>query len=56
MLTEAGRARREAAVRWITEDLAPVAARLGVAPEAALPALVTLRHALDRARDPATSG
>lgn len=56
MLTESGRARREAAVRWIAQDLAPVAARLGVAPEAALPSLVALRQALDRARDAATSG
>jgi DNA-binding MarR family transcriptional regulator len=56
MLTEAGRARREAAVRWIAEDLAPVAARLGVAPEAALPSLVALRQALDRARDSTTPG
>ncbi len=56
MLTEAGRERRQAAVRWVAEDLAPVAAQMGVAPEAALPALMALRQALDRARDPATSG
>lgn len=56
MLTEAGRARREAAVRWIAADLAPIAARLGVAPDTALPALAALRQALDQARDGTTPG
>ncbi|MBS7790334.1 MarR family transcriptional regulator [Roseococcus sp. SDR] len=56
MLTEAGRARRDAAVRWINDDLAPVATHLGMAPAAALPALAALREALDQARDSATPG
>jgi DNA-binding MarR family transcriptional regulator len=51
MLTAAGRARREEAVRLISEDLAPVAARMGAPPEGLLPALLALREALDRARD-----
>jgi DNA-binding MarR family transcriptional regulator len=51
MLTEAGRARREAAVRWVAEDLAPVASRMGAPPDTLLPALAALRQALDRARD-----
>ena len=56
MLTEAGRARRDDAVRWIAEDLRPVAARLRVSPEAALPGLIALRQALDQARGTTTSG
>ena len=56
MLTPAGRARREEAVRRITEDLAPVAARMGLPPDELLPALAALRQALDRARDGPTKG
>ena len=48
MLTEAGRARREAAVAGAAADLAEVAAGLELA--ALLPGLAALRTALDRAR------
>ncbi len=48
MLTEAGRARREAAVALAAADLAPVAAGLGL--EGLLPGLAALRVALDKAR------
>ena len=53
LLTEAGRARRDEAVRWITQDLAPVAGRMEGAAASLLPALAALRQALDRARDEA---
>lgn len=49
-LTEAGRARRQAAVAALAEDLHAVAAAAGVAPEALLPGLRALRAALDRSR------
>lgn len=51
MLTPAGRARREQAVRDISADLGPVAARMGGVPGELLPALTALRQALDRARE-----
>ncbi|UPY37398.1 MarR family winged helix-turn-helix transcriptional regulator [Sediminicoccus sp. KRV36] len=51
MLTEAGRARREAAIALVTADLAPVASHLGAPPESLLPALRRLREALDQARN-----
>lgn len=50
-LTEAGRARREQAVRDTVISLTPVAKDMGVMPADALPALAALRRALDHARD-----
>jgi DNA-binding MarR family transcriptional regulator len=51
MLTPDGRARREQAVRGISADLGPVAARMGGVRGELLPALTALRQALDRARE-----
>lgn len=50
-LTEAGRARRDAAARASLADLAVLAAAGGVRPEDALPTLRRLREVLDAARD-----
>jgi len=52
-LTEAGRARREAAVAAVSRDFAGVEAASGAAPEDLLPGLRALRAALDQARDAA---
>jgi DNA-binding MarR family transcriptional regulator len=49
-LTEAGRARRDEAVRHVQADLGPIASRLTLDPAALLPALRELRAALDRDR------
>lgn len=50
-LTEEGRARRDAAVRFTAENLAPLVTELGDTPEALLPGLRALRGLLDRSRD-----
>ncbi len=50
-LTPEGRARRDEAVRFTAENLAPLVAELGDAPEALLPGLRALRGLLDRSRD-----
>lgn len=49
-LTDAGRARRDAAVAMATADLAPLAAELGHRPESLLPGLRELRGLLDASR------
>ncbi|MBY0335307.1 MAG: MarR family transcriptional regulator [Acetobacteraceae bacterium] len=49
-LTDAGRARRDEAVRQVQADLGPMAFRLSADPAALLPALRELRTALDRDR------
>jgi DNA-binding MarR family transcriptional regulator len=50
-LTEAGRARREAAVAEVAADLAALEAAAGVEAAPLLPALRAIRAAFDRARD-----
>ena len=51
MLTEAGRARREAAITAVMGDLSRIWAHAGVTPEALLPGLRSLRTALDTSRE-----
>jgi DNA-binding MarR family transcriptional regulator len=50
-LTEAGRARRDAAVAEVAADLATLEAAAGVDTPALLPALRAIRTVFDRARD-----